>query len=442
MAWFGMLRQPANEAYRYDLLNRVRPEDLYQPPPQPTFPEPPQYPKSFEELDEQYQAEARRASFVAMANAIGRGASDMGNLSAYMGEANQQAGVARQQAMAQARQRVDEEHAYNQQKAAFEQQQEAQRISQEAQSEQASALVGMYQKIVDADPELAPQAEIAVRQKDMSGLSSLFEEIPRRQKFREAGLDANDPFAAEKFKAQLEAQQQAAQQRAEQAQWEERQRMEIENRIAQEKALQQNQLGPYYQAPMERQRLEQDPSRSWKPSLVPSEGKWYMVDYATRDAQGRPAMIDTGRKVDPNYRFMSDPFTGTTYIDENNPQAGAQPVPNTGLLQGGGSLEDARRQRQQERKTPPPSVITKPEAAPGNGRTSQPKPPSQQGKARPNPLLPGDVRVKGQADQVDKALGGLPPAARVQVEKDLRAGKSVAQILKEIREAQAAAGIR
>lgn len=396
---------------------RVGLEDLYQPSPEAAYPAAPDWIDSVRDLPGEQRRALRQQAILQAAFAIGRGG-QTGEIGTALAGAALQGQDEQARMIAQARSQQEHDYARARDEAEFKQRQDAQHVAEAAKKEQAQALLGLYQRVVDADPALADQAEIAVRQGDMSTLGKLYgQEIPRRQWFREHGMDPDDPVGAERLKQQLEIEEAGKKREA-----------DDKARLAYEEELRKRGLGTYYQDPLERERLDLMRSRGvdgngnprdpqWKPNLLNIGGKQYMVDMDTIDPEtGQPAIVPLDLPPSVRYNIVQDRLGQAYAIDPFDPSKPPVKVP---LDPFGGGVKAS------------PAPTPAPTSAPPAPRNPAPPP-------KKNPLRKSSPAVEKNMETVAKSIGGFQTAAqREQVRRDLEAGVSLQTVLERIRKARA-----
>lgn len=383
-------------------------DDLYQAPPEIAYPQAPDYADSMGDLSEEQRKAFRRQALLQAAMAIGRG-SESGQIGTALAQAALQSEGMRQGMISDYRGQQEKDYQRAREEAEFQAEQQSRKISEEGKQEQARALLGLYQRVVDADPGLAGQAEAAVRTGNMSALAKLYEDVPRRQAMRDYGLNPDDPFADDQMKSRLELEEYEKRQQLELQGLPEKERIEREARLEMERQLRAADLGSYYQDPLdelERARLEQ----------IRAGG-----------GEGSPAALNKFyERSDGIYRVY--PGEDGTFRSELVPGVPPEPMMSMGNNMGQPVLIDRAAGEAYSVRG-----LDNPKPYPGRQK-------SQEGEKKANPLRKGEQKnpkVEQSMATVAKAIGGFQTAAqREQVKKDLEAGLSPQEIVARIRRAR------
>lgn len=374
--------------------------DLFKP---QVAPDLPQMPEMATQLDDDQRREYRRQMILQLGQAIGAGSSSgrygeafaegAANLSGLKGRLLEEENQRRMGEYALQRQRSQEALALRQVDA------------ENAQQEQsARGRLGIYERILAAEPGMADRAEQLARAGDDKGLLGLLGELPARQAIRSRGGNPDDPFADEEIEARIKG----------------------DADLSSEKLLREQGLGRYFQEP--KPSLDEEVRRAG--AIAEAQASAYARHRApARDEVLDPRWAESGDMwgvlgLSPDGKPMYTPAEGMTprpryeLIKDDNPYDGKDTGGWANPYDPGAPLIPVnRKMAPQPRQAPPP--IEKPAKAPTQGSAGTP---ADQKLAETKKRLPDLDRAEEVAVKAFLKQGGSVTEAvrRVQAQRQKR----------------------
>lgn len=416
-------REPAPRRLTLEELLELQRQQQYQPTPRP---EPI---GSISELDPDARRRARLDSVWTALAAMGSGLST-GNWQ------NAARGVGDIRAIQEGA--LDEANARAEQEWARENQELAAQAQAEQQRQKTAALYGMYEKVVEGEPDgpFAQRAEAAAKAGSMSELSELYGQKPKRSAIRAKGLDPDSWDANDRIQAELQAE--LAKQKA---------AAELEAKVTERKALDPLDVELAGKKETAQQNARLPVERELKAIWVAAEKEIarYRAGLASGGAGGAGGGGASGKSSVPV--LAPWPGGGKILIDREATLQAGQPV---GVVIPGavqlkwvqGNLNDGVPTRIFNADTMELVGEVDMETGKVTSRLPKTKVPSPlaPGAAPPAPSPASSVPpkvIEARMAAVAKSIGGFPNAAvRDQVRRDVEAGHTPQYILEQIRKAR------
>lgn len=201
------------QSYDYTRYSGLSLEDLYQPTPQPVYPEPPDPLESARDLDEERRRQIRRNLILQLGGAFGAAAQNPGALGSHLARAAAASGDYRDQMLAEANESAARR--YQKQRAQVDEEVRRGQLGQEEERRRTGAqtTLDMVSEIAGKAPELRERAEFAAREGRVEDLRKMLDSLPGRAAYVARGLSPDDPFADEEEKARIARESAVAQRR-------------------------------------------------------------------------------------------------------------------------------------------------------------------------------------------------------------------------------------